>query len=102
MRPDPVDPEDPRPATPEEKLCASALGDFTDLLVAGNAPSADLFVMQHPECPQDMLRDALEAAVFMFDAFAAVRGRGERGEQLINELLEQTRARRKRKRPGKI
>lgn len=95
MRPDPVDPEDSRPSTPEEKLCAAAIGDFTDLLNEGAAPSIDLFVIQHPECPEAMLRRGLETVVMLSDLFNAVR-RSEGGEALIDKMVEQAKARAKR------
>ncbi|KAF0246880.1 MAG: hypothetical protein FD180_239 [Planctomycetota bacterium] len=97
MRPDPVDPDDPSPASPEEEVCAAALGDYTDLLNADAAPSIDLFLIQHPECPEAMLRPALEAVVYMSDLFNEVR-RSKGGEALIDKMVEQAKARAKRKR----
>lgn len=58
----------------DEERCAAALGEFTDLLVDGRAPSVDEFLLEFPDL-QARLRPLLESAMVMFDAFEAARRR---------------------------
>lgn len=55
-----------------EENCAEALAEFTDLLIAGRAPSVEAFLLRYPDF-ESSLRPALEAALVLFDAFEIVR-----------------------------
>lgn len=56
----------------DDETCAAALGEFTDLLIAGAAPSVDLFVLRYPDCER-RLRLLLETTMMLFDAFQEAR-----------------------------
>lgn len=64
----------------DEERCAEALAEFTDQLIAGRAPSIDIFLLAHQDI-ESRLRPALEAAVFLFDAFEIARRRNRSPEK---------------------
>lgn len=58
----------------DEGKCAAALGEYTDLLLAGRAPSIDLFLRANADI-EERLRPLLESAVALLDGFEALRRR---------------------------